>query len=506
MVVKRKKRSRVFAILLASLLVTLTVSTTVMAQEGYTYTYDFWGDYQYSPDAYQSNGVFTAAEFGLEGTFMNAESLYAHGNLIYLCDSANNRIVILEYVKDQGLFLQEVITQFKGKTEILTFLNPTDLCIDPLGNIYICDKGNERVLKLDSDWNYIMSFTKPTDPNFDQDNPFSPSRLVADVEGRVFVVADKINKGLVKFEADGSFSGFMGATPVTFNMLDYIWKRISTAAQRAQMESFVPTEYDSVYMDSDGFIYACTTKIEDDTPLREMNSITRLNMLGSDILIKNGEYPPVGDVQFDSYGGYVGPSEIIDVMALDEGVYFGLDRMRGRLFAYDEQGKLLFAFGGSANVDGYFKSPVAMDHIGRDIFVLDKLDSSITILTTTEYGDLIFKALAEYQAGDYITSGQTWREVLHYNGNYDLAYIGIGRAYLREEKYKEAMEYFKLAYDDDNYSRAFQQYRKEWVEEHIGWIFAAVFLLFLVPLGISKLRMIKWRIDTAEIFTETDTP
>ena len=49
--------------------------------------------------------------------------------------------------------------------------------------------------------------------------------------------------------------------------------------------SFVPTEYDNIYMDYEGFIYACTTHVtkstlEDGTA----DPIRRLNMMGSDIL------------------------------------------------------------------------------------------------------------------------------------------------------------------------------------------------------------------------------
>ncbi len=86
------------------------------------------------------------------------------------------------------------------------------------------------------------------------------------------------------------------------------------------------------------------------------------------------------------------------------------------------------------------------------------------------------------------------------NGNYDLAYIGIGRSYLRQERYKEAMDYFEVKYDDENYSKAFKQYRKEWVEEHIAVIVIVLLAMFLIPMGIGKVRSIKHEIDTADIF------
>ena len=70
------------------------------------------------------------------------------------------------------------------------------------------------------------------------------------------------------------------------------------------------------------------------------------------------------------------------------------------------------------------------------------MENSITQFTLTEYGRLINEGLAEYKKGHYEKSAEIWREVLKHNGNYDQAYIGIGRALLREKKYKEAMEYF----------------------------------------------------------------
>ena len=62
------------------------------------------------------------------------------------------------------------------------------------------------------------------------------------------------------------------------------------------------------------------------------------------------------------------------------------------------------------------------------------------------------------------------------------------------------MEYFEVKYDDENYSKAFKQYRKEWVEDHIVWIIVGILVLFLVPMGIGKIRALKHEIDTDEYF------
>ena len=62
------------------------------------------------------------------------------------------------------------------------------------------------------------------------------------------------------------------------------------------------------------------------------------------------------------------------------------------------------------------------------------------------------------------------------------------------------MEYFELKYDRENYSKAYKQYRKIWIEENIALIVIAIVLIFLVPLGIGKIRSIKREIDRADIF------
>ena len=62
------------------------------------------------------------------------------------------------------------------------------------------------------------------------------------------------------------------------------------------------------------------------------------------------------------------------------------------------------------------------------------------------------------------------------------------------------MEYFELKHDAQNYSKAFKQYRKQWVEDHIVLIVIVLLVLILVPFGIGKLKSIKHEIDTADIF------
>ena len=400
------------------------------------------------------------------------------------------------------LKVKREITSFQGNySGEKTFSGPTDVSVSEDGYFFISDKNNHRILKLDSNLNYVMEFTKPLDSTFDQAQDFLPDKITVDTAGRVYCVATNVNKGLIKYEADGEFSGFVGATKVVYNWTDYVWKKLATKEQRAQLESFVPTEYSNLCMDEEGFLYVCTVNVSAaDLRSGAAEPVRRLNLMGNDILIRNGNFKVIGDLYWDEGGGYEGPSKFTDVASLENNIYTCLDKTRGRLFTYDSQGRLLYAFGGNGNMDGYFRRPVALEHMGRDLLVLDEQDKSITIFTPTEFGSLIFQAIDEFQQGEYDKSGETWQKVLDMNGNYDLAYIGIGRSLLRQDRYKEAMEYFKLKLDIHNYSNAFKQYRKEWVEEHIGWIILVIFLVLCVPLMIGRLKRIKFEIDYADIF------
>ena len=97
---------------LALSVVTLTGSCMVVhAETGYTYGYDYWGDVQYSPDAYKTVAVYTDVELGLDKKLSAPQGLFVTGNMIYLCDTGNNRILELERKDEDTIELVRVIDQ-----------------------------------------------------------------------------------------------------------------------------------------------------------------------------------------------------------------------------------------------------------------------------------------------------------------------------------------------------------------------------------------------------------
>ena len=499
----KRKRAGLLPVLAALL---LALAAPVSGEEtSYTYNYDFWGDVQDSTDLYTVCKVFASPDLGLEQRMMNPQGLFVYGDLLYVLDTGNNRILELKRTSAEDLSLVRIIDSFKGDVENTSFAGPTDMAISEEGNFFIADKGNERILKLDKNLNYLMQFDKPVDNTLDPKTAFAPSKIAIDTAERVYCVASGINKGLIKYENDGTFSGFVGATKVTFDWTDYIWKRFATQEQRQKMTSFVPTEYDNLYMDKEGFIYAVTgAPAAEDLRSGSADAVRKLNLMGNDILIRNGEWNIIGDLYMGSGGGYEGASYFTDVTVLGNDIYCCLDRNRGRVFAYDDQGHMVFAFGGNGNMDGYFRRPMAIEHYGNELYVLDNLDCAITVFVPTEFGNLVYSAIEEFDQGHYDESSAAWERAMALNGNYDLAYIGLGRSLLRQKRYKEAMQYFELKYDRENYSKAYKQYRKEWVEDHIIQIVAAVLALSLIPMIIGRLRKIRREIDTDDFFKDRE--
>jgi len=449
----------------------------------YTYNYDFWEEQVSSPDAYYVSSYVLGTSLGISH-FNDPQGLFVRDNRVYICDSGNNRIVLLAYENGEHRLVSVTKSVTINGVES-PFNYPMDIFESRDGSLYVADTNNHRILRLDRDWNYISSILKPDDESIDENAEFLPLKLVVDFANRLFVQARNINKGLMEFDSRGTFSGYMGANKVNVHIIDYIWKLLATQAQKERMELFIPTEYNNLCLDKDGFIYVTNES-------GQVDPVRRLNAMGQDILIRNGYEEPVGDLAYGKAGGVIGPSKFIDVAAMDNDSYACLDRTRGRIFMYDFQGNLLYAFGGLGNREGCFLKPTGLAQMGRSLYALDSDTTALTRFDMTNYGVLINSALDEYQAGRYEASAEVWEEVLKMNGNYDLAYIGIGRAALRQREYQKAMTYYKLKHYREGYGKAFQLYRKQFMEENL-WkmLLVLAVILFVPPIVKTAVKIVR---------------
>ncbi|HEY8348374.1 MAG TPA: gluconolactonase [Clostridia bacterium] len=486
---------RLRKILTAVIIFILLCPATAYADEPYNnYNYDFWGTPVPAPAAYLPSRIIDGRSLGTY-EFRKPQDLFTGpDNKLYVADTGNNRIVVInEYWE-----LDRIIDGFDNNGSQDTFNNPQGLFVTNDGEIYVADTSNSRIVHLDADGNLIRIIGRPVSDIIPADLQYYPTALVVDKAGRIYIIAQGVNQGLIELDNQGEFVGYVGATKVKFNMVDYFWKLIATDEQRERMQLFVPTEYNNIDIDTEGFLYVTTSSLALEDIDRAINTrskddryapIRKLNPTGTDVLRRNGYFPPVGDVYFRSRGyAESGNSQLYDVCVEDSGIYSVLDKKKGRIFTYDTDGNLLYLFGGIGNRLGNFRDPAALDTINDQFVVLDSNMGQVTVFEPTLYGQLVKEAVVLHLNGRYDESAAKWEQVLKYNANSELAYIGMGKAYLRKDEFRLAMKYFKLGNKRDYYSKAFDLYRQEVIGDNFGWIVITILVLLVGSKILKKVR------------------
>jgi len=251
-------------------------------------------------------------------------------NKIYICDCSNNRIVVLS----EDYSFEYIISDFLNGVKKDTFNRPTGIYVKN-GIIYIADTENSRIVTLSSEsLNLIKVYGKPQISMLGEDYTYKPTKLAVGITGQMYVIGKDINSGFISLDSDGEFQSFVGAPEVKTDFIDEIWKIFMTKSQKEALNKSVPTEYNSIAFDNNGFLYA-TTQSEGVQP------VVRLNLQGQDILNYADEYPQ-GDALYEQ-----NKSAFCDVCVNASGTYFVLDSVSGRVFSYNKYGKMLFAFGKS---------------------------------------------------------------------------------------------------------------------------------------------------------------
>ena len=476
-----KKFISVLALFFALLIV---FAIPVSAASAYqTYTYNISGTSIHSPAAYTPVQSVDSNYMGLKTAIDDPRDMVVDKEYnVYIADAKNNRIVCLDrYYKVK--FTIETFTNEHGVPDELTAPSGVFVTND---RIFVCDTDANRIVTFDRDGKYISIIPEPESELFEEGSVYKPVAIAVDQYDRLYVVSSTTYQGIIVMTDKGEFTGFIGAQKVTISAWDIIWRRFQTEDQRELTTAYVSTEFNNISINDEGFIYVTTSSIDENKQQSAIRSksksgdyapVKMLNANGDEIMRRNGFYPPSGEVDISTSstdGSIRGASKIIDVAIGPEKTWSIIDEKRNKVFTYDFDGNLLWAFGDSGTQLGNLSSIEAIAYQGDTLLILDKTNDNITVYKRTEYGNVVISALANENNRNYDLAIDDWMEILKRNSNFDTAYIGIGDSLYRSGEYEESLEYFKAAYDTAGYSNSYKEIRKEWISK---WILT-------IPLGI----------------------
>jgi len=476
---------KLLSLVTAAALTASAMAVNVSALEAYDpYSYDRWGDPVASQAGYTAEKYVDGEMMGCGNFLEPADMFISHDDLMYIADKGNNRIVIT----DLDFNFKKELKEFSYNGETLTLKKPTGIFVDQYtGNVYVCDTENSRVIKCDTDGNVDRLFEKPDTELYDQNLTYNPSKVIVDKAGNVYVIVKSQTKGAVMFNSEGEFLGFYGANRVeqTAEVLsNAFWNLISTEAQRERRTKQTPIGFSNFDIDDDGFIYTVTNSQDIQTDL-----VKKLNPRGDNILDSLGAADMTfGDIPPTYYSIYSKRSSLTDIDLGPNGELNILDFQHGRVFQYDKECWLLFIMGGSGYQLGTFQSAAAVESHDNHIYVLDSSKNNITVFTRTVFGEIVTEAANLYNDGLYEESLVPWQNVLKYDRNYRRAYIGIGNALYNRYEYEEAMKYFKISISRGRYNRAYEGYRDQWLKANYMKALIVIVILIVLLVVYSKLR------------------
>ena len=475
-----------------------------------TYTYSIDGHALYSPDAYTPIQIINSTYMGLKTPIEEPADIELDDeDNIYIADAGNNRIVILDrYFKQKG----EPLSEFYNDEGIKDKLgNPNGVYVTK-DKIFVADTNKNRIVLFDRDTHdFIKIIPQPESSLFDDNAVYKPVALAVDDYDRLYVVSSTTYQGIIVMTIDGEFIRFVGAQKVTISAWDKIWRKFQTKAQREQSVAYISTEFNNITMNEDGFIYVTTSSIDQGKVKSAITGKSKsgdyapvklINQSGDEVMSRNGFWPPSGEVDISgskSDGSVNGVSLIVDVAVGPEETWSIIDSRRQKIFTYDKDGNLLFAFGDSGNQLGNLSSIKGITYMSDGkMLILDNQNDNITVYERTEYGDILINALANQNHRHFDSAINDWKEILKRNSNFDAAYIGIGDAMYRNGDYKGALEYYEAAYDTSGWSDSYKEIRQQWITKYVLLIpLIVVAIIVLVVLFFKKADKINTRAATA---------
>ena len=495
---------RALICLLAVMMVIPVISISAVSEktdevgyDTYTYWYNYTGKTRkavYSKPTYEVSKVFTKSDLGCTENSTIEDVHTAKNGITYVLDGGASSVIILdENYEIKGRF-NFVVDE---EDNYYYFAKAKGIFADDEGNIYIADTVSKRVIKCDEEGNLIRFYTLPDSHLIPTGFNYKPIKVTVDHKGYVYILSDGSYYGAILYSPEDEFLGFYGANDVAATItqaLTTLWNKLfSNNAKRAGMVSSLPYTFTDLWVDDIGFVYTATGTT---SSRNQKAQIKRLNPGGSNILSSE-------DINFADEGyseTKLSGSRYQDLkgVAVDKlGFIHTIDATYGRVFIYDDNCKMISAFGGglkSGNQNGTFYIPSAIDYnvSTDDILVSDSFVNTLTIFKITEYGKLVKSAQAKTIVGDYEEAFDEWTKALELDRNCQLAYTGLARAYyvmgqgetdrtLANEYFNKSMDLAKQGYDRETYSLAYSSVRAEMISKY----FTLIMLVIVAVIGVA---------------------
>ncbi len=447
----------------------------------YTYEYDVYEQSKAAPPGYVCIDEYNAITLGLETDFLQPSDMIYKDDILYILDSGNNRVVAIN--KDGTL--NAIYNDFTDtNSEPIDFSSAQGFAIDNYGNFIIADTAKTRVLVFDGARKLDFIIGRPDKALEGYENPFDAVKVCVDDSDQIYVIANSINIGAMVFSKNGEFLRFYGSNKVTATaevIMNHIKKRFMTQKQISAMKQYTPVSFTNFDTDDEGFIFTVTNNT---VATSETDTVKKLNYLGKNILANDTKY---GDLEWDRNTNKKAlKNNFTDIDVDSNGFMNLLDTGMGKVFQYSQENQLISVFGVFGSQEGTFSNPIAIESVDDKICVLDEGKACITIFEPTNYAKTFRSAIIHLNSGNLQASMSDWNTLLTSNTNSTYAYYGLGLVYDKMGEYSTAMEYFKLAGANSDYSNSFKQYRKEYMTEKPLVIVISIVIIFAVCFVISK--------------------
>ncbi len=475
-----KKISKILRIIV-SISMILSISLTTVNAEGYPSYQERKGEqknYMVKQKAvYVTDSVVTGSGLKI-GEFSGLKDMCKQGNLIYILDSANARIVVL----NEDYTFNKVIDNVLYNNEQIDLTQTDGLFVSESGEMYIADSINCRVLIIDKSYNVIAEIQKPDSPIIPESLEFKAKKVLVDRDGYLFVLCEGVYYGAMVFDKQLKFCGFFGANQTTANILDTIKSVFTGIFQTDEKRQYslrtLPYEFDDLF-ENNGFIYTVTRNSKSGKGQIRKLSNSGINILhynetsGDDFTFGNGKDVTLIDKTIVT-------EEFSSVAVGDTGYIYALDSTYGRVFVYDDECNLVTAFGGGMGLGKQVDSFVNATEIiinNNDVMVMDSDKNSIAVFKITDYGNLYFNAITVEKSGEYEQAFSLWKAVLSEDAYNQRAYSGIANYYASIGEHNTAIKYAKKGLDKEIYNQSFEEIRREFLASNFIWITLIIVVL-----------------------------